>query len=90
MKITLITDEENAPTDIDGEFIHFGSPSLFQIFKAVKKTGNLSACMRKSDPQELIVPLQPWLGMNVTISYQSDMKKDKLIVPWPSLNLLAS
>lgn len=25
------------------------------------------------------LPLQPWLGINVTISYQSDMKKDKLL-----------
>ncbi|MDI3411448.1 YqhG family protein [Bacillus sonorensis] len=57
MKITLITNEEAAPEDIEGEFIHFGSPRLFQIFQAVKRTENLSVFMKRSALWEAIRPL---------------------------------
>lgn len=79
MKITLITNEEAAPADIDGEFIHFGSPRLFQIFQAVKKNGKFIRLYEKISSAGGHIPLEPWLGLNVTISYQSDLKKDKLL-----------
>ncbi|MFN2745362.1 MULTISPECIES: YqhG family protein [unclassified Bacillus (in: firmicutes)] len=79
MKITLITNEDLAPDGIEGDFIHFGSPRLFQIFQAVKKNGRFIRLYEKIHSQGTQVPLEPWLGMNVTISYQSDKKKDKLL-----------
>lgn len=79
MKITLITNEEAAPEDIEGEFIHFGSPRLFQIFQAVKKNGKFIRLYEKVRFMGGHTPLEPWLGLNVTISFQSDMKKDKLL-----------
>ena len=79
MKITLITNEDEAPSDIEGEFIHFGSPRLFQIFQAVQKNGKFIRLYEKIRSEGAHIPLEPWLGMNVTISYQSDMKKDKLL-----------
>lgn len=75
MKITLITNEEAAPEDIEGEFIHFGSPRLFQIFQAVKKNGKFIRLYEKVRFMGGHTPLEPWLGLNVTISFQSDMKK---------------
>lgn len=54
MKITLITNEDEAPSDIEGEFIHFGSPRLFKFSRQCKKTANLFAFMRKSVPKGLI------------------------------------
>ena len=79
MKITLITNEDEAPSDIEGEFIHFGSPRLFQIFQAVQKNGKFIRLYEKIRSDGAHISLEPWLGMNVTISYQSDMKKDKLL-----------
>ncbi|MGN9864749.1 YqhG family protein [Bacillus swezeyi] len=79
MKITLITDEDQAPADLEGEFIHFGSPRLFQMFQAVKKNGKFIRLYEKICSQGAHIPLEPWLGINVTISYQSDKKKDKLL-----------
>lgn len=79
MKITFITDKETAPGDMDGEFIYFGAPRLFQIFQAVKQNGRFTRIYEKIVSAGARVPLQPWLGINVVISYQSDMKKDKLL-----------
>ena len=75
MKITFITDKETAPEDMDGEFIYFGAPRLFQIFQAVKQNGRFTRIYEKIVSAGARVPLQPWLGLNVVISYQSDMKK---------------
>lgn len=79
MKITFITDKETAPEDMDGEFIYFGAPRLFQIFQAVKQNGRFTRIYEKIVSAGARVPLQPWLGLNVVISYQSDMKKDRLL-----------
>ncbi|MCM3353770.1 MULTISPECIES: YqhG family protein [Bacillus] len=79
MKMTFITDKESAPKDLDGEFIYFGAPRLFQIFKAVKQNGRFTRMYEKIESAGAKIPLQPWLGINVMISYQSDMKKDKLL-----------
>ncbi|NPC93286.1 hypothetical protein HOO54_13850 [Bacillus sp. WMMC1349] len=79
MKITLITNEKQAPANIEGEFIHFGSPRLFQIFQTVKRNGRFIRLYEKVRSNGLQISLEPWLGVNVTISYQSDLKKDKLL-----------
>ncbi|MCY8518108.1 YqhG family protein [Bacillus atrophaeus] len=79
MKITFITDKDAAPEDLDGEFIYFGAPRLFEIFKAVKQNGRFIRMYEKIESAGVKIPLQPWLGLNVMISYQSDMKKDKLL-----------
>ncbi|ALC81599.1 MULTISPECIES: YqhG family protein [Bacillus] len=79
MHLTFITDYDKAPEGIDGEFIHFGSPRLFQMFQSVKKNGKFIRLYEEINSNGQQVPLHPWLGVNVTISYQSDLKKDKLL-----------
>lgn len=79
MHMTFITDYELAPDGIDGEFIHFGSPRLFQMFQSVKKNGKFIRLYEEVTSNGQQIPLHPWLGVNVTISYQSDLKKDKLL-----------
>lgn len=77
MKITLITDSEKTPDHVKGEYIHFGSPRLHQIFQTTKK---LSRFMRLyenlTNPKTLQTPLYPWICLNMRISYQCDRNKD--------------
>ncbi|MFB6465835.1 YqhG family protein [Cytobacillus sp. Hz8] len=77
MKLNLIMDQKKAPENLKGELIHFGSPRLHQIFQSTK---NLAGYIRlyenlQTGPSQHI-PLKPWLGMNVKISYQCDRKRD--------------
>ncbi len=53
MKITFITDKENAPKDLDGEFIYFGPRVFFKYLKLLNKMGDLPECMRKLNQPEL-------------------------------------
>lgn len=75
MTLTLITDSLNAPEDLKGEHIHFGSPRLHQIFQSTKK---LAGFIRLYEDAAVTSqqPLYPWLCLNVKISYQCDRKKD--------------
>lgn len=77
MKLTFITDQQSAPENLKGESIHFGSPRLHQIFQSTK---SLAGYIRLYENHQVAngqhVPLRPWLGMNVKISYQCDRKRD--------------
>ena len=77
MQLTLITNQEEAPKDLKGEHIHFGSPRLHQIFASTKKlAGYISQYEKQSKTTNMHTPLKPWLGMNIRISYQCDRKRD--------------
>lgn len=77
MKLTLITDPQQAPKDLKGEMLYFGSPRLHQIFHSTK---NLAGYIRLYEAQLQKVngqtPLFPWLGLNIKVSYQCDRKRD--------------
>jgi hypothetical protein len=76
MKLTFITDRVKAPENIQGELIHFGSPRLHQIFASTKKLAGYIRLYENHQLNQQQVPLLPWLGLNVKISYQCDRKKD--------------
>jgi hypothetical protein len=78
MKLSLITNKEVAPTDAQGEFIHFGSPRLHQIFSTAKE---LAGHIRLYENMNVgnNIPLHPWLGVNIKISYICDRRKDTLV-----------
>ncbi|MCO7176574.1 YqhG family protein [Sporolactobacillus kofuensis] len=61
--------------DNDGEFIHFGSPRLHQIMNTVEELGRFIR-MYQILPSQSAPALEPWLGLNLKISYQCDLKKD--------------
>lgn len=80
MKVTFITDQTKKPENVNGEFVHFGAPRLRQLFSSTRELGdvirlyeNINASGQKS------IPLQPWLCMNVKVSFQCDRKKDVLL-----------
>jgi hypothetical protein len=76
MRLTFITDRVKAPEHIQGEHIHFGSPRLHQIFQSTKKLAGYIRLYENHQINQQQVPLLPWLGMNVKISYQCDRKRD--------------
>lgn len=78
-KLTLITDKQAAPENLKGEQIHFGSPRLHQIFQSTKKlAGYIRLYEKNPSSNKRSIPLRPWLGLNVKISYQCDRKRDVL------------
>ncbi|HZH62370.1 MAG TPA: YqhG family protein [Metabacillus sp.] len=78
MKLTLITDQNRAPKDLKGEVMHFGAPRLHQIFQSTKTLGSYIRLFEQVKTQGGNVPLHPWIGVNIMVSYQCDMKKDRL------------
>ncbi|MRX72599.1 hypothetical protein GJU40_10615 [Bacillus lacus] len=78
MKLSLITDKEKAGEDAKGEFMHFGAPRLHQIFDTTRKLAGYIRLYEQADIRGGSIPLHPWLGVNMTVSYQCDMKKDDI------------
>ena len=76
MSLTLVVDKEMAPPDIKGEFIHFGSPRLHQIFASAQKLSKHIRLFEEIKVSGGQMSLFPWLGVNVNISYECDRKKD--------------
>ena len=77
--LTLITDPQNAPEEIKGEIIHFGSPRLHQIFQAIKKmAGYIRLYESKPTSNGQHIALHPWLSANIKVSFLCDRKKDIL------------
>ncbi|WP_153123528.1 YqhG family protein [Peribacillus tepidiphilus] len=74
MKLTLITDHENVPEGIQGEFIHFGSPRLHQIFQSTKNLASYIRLYENTMPSHN--PLFPWLSANIKVSFVCDRKKE--------------
>jgi hypothetical protein len=80
MKLTLITKQTEQTKGLKGERLHFGSPRLHQIFQSAQRRGAYIRLYEQAHAQpHSSVPLHPWLGLNVKISYQCDRKKEELI-----------
>jgi hypothetical protein len=78
MKLTIITDKKEAPEEVNGEFIHFGSPRLHQIFHAAREMAAYIRLYEDRDNQ-MKTPLHPWLNVNAKISYICDRRKDQMV-----------
>jgi hypothetical protein len=78
MKLSLIT-KQSSNVERDGEFIHFGSPRLHQIFNTTKKLAPYIRLYEDAKSHGGNVPLEPWLCINAKISYQCDRKKDHIM-----------
>ncbi|WP_210609638.1 YqhG family protein [Priestia flexa] len=78
--LTFITDPTYDDSSVQGEKIHFGSPRLHQIFGSAQKFGGFVHLYEKmhshSQSQR---SLQPWLALNMKVSYKCDRKKDELL-----------
>ena len=76
-KLTLITDFNNRVKQ-KGDFIHFGSPRLHQIFSVAKKEGAFIRLFENQPGNEKAnTPLFPWVCLNVKVSYIAHRRKDQ-------------
>lgn len=65
--------------DNSSEFIHYGSPRLHQMFETTKKLGAYIRLFEDIHTSgQTNIPLHPWLGVNIKVSYQCDRKRDVL------------
>ncbi|WP_100488260.1 YqhG family protein [Sporolactobacillus pectinivorans] len=71
--LLLRTDEKSE----DGELIYFGSPRLHQIFEATKKLAPFVRMYQETGIHSSTA-LEPWLCINMKISEQCDLKRDRL------------
>ncbi|MFT8362154.1 MAG: YqhG family protein [Sporolactobacillus sp.] len=60
-----------------GELIYFGAPRLHQLFDTAKKLGQFIRLYQQI-PENTPVALEPWLCVNMKISYQCDLKRDRV------------
>ncbi|WP_110927430.1 YqhG family protein [Bacillus massiliglaciei] len=73
-KLTFITDPQNAPENVSGEKIHFGSPRLHQIMASAKRLSSFIRLYQKNSSTQN--SLFPWLSINVKISYTCDRRRE--------------
>lgn len=74
--LTLITNHQLALENKSGEKIYFGSPRLHQIFASTVELGKYIRLYEQCQSDGKQIPLYPWLGLNVKVSYICDRKKD--------------
>ncbi|WP_099158490.1 YqhG family protein [Virgibacillus ndiopensis] len=76
MKLTLITNPDRR--DDKGEWIHFGSPRLQQLFAHLHDNEKFTKLFQKIDTTKKTA-LYPWLVINIKISYIGKQKRDEII-----------
>ncbi|GGB29469.1 hypothetical protein GCM10011409_03560 [Lentibacillus populi] len=76
MQLTLITNPDKQ--EEKGEWIHFGSPRLHQIFSHLTNNEKYTKLFQQLDTT-VKTALYPWLVVNMKISYIGKQKKDEII-----------
>ncbi|GAA0482255.1 YqhG family protein [Salinibacillus aidingensis] len=71
--LTFITNPDKR--EEKGEWIHFGSPRLHQIFQYQLKHGKFTMLYEQASQ----AALNPWLVANIKISYIGQQKKDEIL-----------
>lgn len=75
-RLTLITNPDKQ--EEEGEWIHFGSPRLQQIFQHLRNAEMHTKLFQQIDTTKKTA-LYPWLVINMKISYVGKQKKDEII-----------
>lgn len=73
LKVTFIT-KKHENQDIRGEYIHYGSMRMHQIFQATKDLGCFVQMYENMEGASLF----PWVGANFKVSYHTDQTKEML------------
>lgn len=76
MTISLITNPDRR--DEEGEWVHFGSPRLHQIFNTLTTQGQFTRLFEQINTGQRTA-LVPWLVVNMKISYTGKHKKDEIV-----------
>lgn len=75
MKLVLITNPNKR--EEEGEWVHFGSPRLQQIFNHLKEKSNNIKLFQQLNVTAN-TPLHPWLVINIKINYNGKQNKNEL------------
>lgn len=73
LKVTFIT-KKSEEQEIRGEYIHYGSMRMHQIFQATKELGSFVRMYQNEEGASLF----PWIGANFKVSYHADQTKEML------------
>lgn len=73
LKVTFIT-KQKENLNIRGEYIHYGSMRMHQIFQATKDLGCFVQMYEDIEGASLF----PWIGANFKVSYHTDQTKELL------------
>ncbi|MBM7569683.1 YqhG family protein [Aquibacillus albus] len=76
MQVSFITNPDRK--DEDGEWVHFGSPRIHQIFNLLNSQGKYTRLFERTTTGNRTA-LIPWLVTNVKISYTGKHKKDEIL-----------
>lgn len=76
MTLTLITNPERR--EEGGEWVHFGSPRIHQIFRTLTDQGKFTKLFEQVNSGQRTA-LVPWLVINMKISYTGKHKRDEII-----------
>ncbi len=76
-ELTINLGSEQNP-QADGEWIHFGSPRLHQIFNHIEEQGKYVRFFEKIKSSNQ-TPLNPWLVLNLKINYLGENNKEEIV-----------
>lgn len=86
LTLTFFFNNQQVPQGMRGESLHFGSARLGQIFSSARRHGQFVCLYEQTSFSPALTPLRnkrsvpliPWLGLNVKISFICDKKRDVL------------
>ncbi|WP_186575803.1 YqhG family protein [Aquibacillus kalidii] len=76
MTVSFITNPERR--EEEGEWVHFGSPRIHQIFRTLTNQGKYTRLFEENNTSQRTA-LVPWLVINMKISYTGKHKRDEII-----------
>jgi Bacterial protein YqhG of unknown function len=76
MSVTFISDENKKAEK--GEWIHYGSPRLEQLFQLIFEEGKYTELYEQNSIQER-QPLHPWFVCNLMVRYQGAYTHDEIV-----------
>ncbi|MGP4072468.1 YqhG family protein [Piscibacillus sp. B03] len=76
MSVTFISDENKKAEK--GEWIHYGSPRLEQLFQVILEEGKYTELFEQT-PTEERQPLHPWFVCNLMVRYQGAYTHDEMV-----------
>ncbi|WP_175615237.1 YqhG family protein, partial [Piscibacillus halophilus] len=76
MTVTFISDENKK--DEKGEWIHYGSPRLEQLFQIILEEGKYTE-LYENNPSQDRQPLHPWFVCNLLVRYQGAYTHDEMV-----------
>ena len=79
MQLTFLTDK-NERDQSDGEWVHYGSPRLEQIFRIIQQEGTFTTLFEsRPAANHQKTALQPWFVCNLRVKYRGYRPSDEIV-----------